>query len=37
MIDGRPTAYLCRRFVCQMPVTEATELEGQLGRPSSAG
>jgi uncharacterized protein YyaL (SSP411 family) len=37
MIDGRPTAYLCRRFVCQLPVTEATELEGQLGRPSSAG
>jgi uncharacterized protein YyaL (SSP411 family) len=32
MIDGRPTAYLCRRFVCQMPVTDATALERQLGR-----
>jgi uncharacterized protein YyaL (SSP411 family) len=30
MIDGRPSAYLCRGFVCDRPVTSATELAGQL-------
>jgi uncharacterized protein YyaL (SSP411 family) len=34
MIDDRPTAYLCRRFVCQMPVTDATALGRQLGHGS---
>ncbi|TAK25438.1 MAG: thioredoxin domain-containing protein [Chloroflexota bacterium] len=29
-IDARPTAYLCRRFVCQPPTTEARELARQL-------
>lgn len=28
--DGRATAYLCRRFVCQQPVTEAADLAQQL-------
>jgi uncharacterized protein YyaL (SSP411 family) len=29
-IDGRPTAYLCRSYVCQTPVTEPERLEQQL-------
>jgi uncharacterized protein YyaL (SSP411 family) len=28
--DGQPTAYLCERFVCQAPTTEAEELRRQL-------
>jgi uncharacterized protein YyaL (SSP411 family) len=28
--DGRPTAYLCENFVCQLPVTTAGELAGLL-------
>ena len=35
MIDGRPTAYVCRHFVCNLPVTSAEELRGQLAEPSS--
>jgi hypothetical protein len=31
-IDGRPTAYLCRRYVCQAPTTDPGELAGQLER-----
>jgi uncharacterized protein YyaL (SSP411 family) len=30
MIDGRPTAYLCRGFACRQPVTSAGELRLQL-------
>jgi len=30
MIDGRPTAYLCQGFTCQLPVTEPGDLERQL-------
>ncbi|MGH2626429.1 MAG: hypothetical protein ACRDHY_07255, partial [Anaerolineales bacterium] len=30
MIDGQPTAYLCRQFSCQLPVTEPGDLERQL-------
>ena len=29
-IDGKPTAYVCRNFVCEMPVTEPRS----LGRPA---
>ena len=30
MIDGKPTAYVCKNFVCSRPVTEASELKEQL-------
>jgi hypothetical protein len=30
MVNGRATAYLCRRFVCKAPVTEPEELEQLL-------
>ena len=29
-IDDRATAYVCRQFVCQLPVTNAADLEMQL-------
>ena len=29
-VDGKPTAYVCRRFVCQTPVTEPQALARQL-------
>ncbi len=29
-VDGRPTAFVCRRFTCQLPVTSAEELRRQL-------
>ncbi|MET7748853.1 thioredoxin domain-containing protein [Micromonospora sp. NPDC005367] len=32
LVDGRPTAYACRGFVCERPVTEVDDLVGQLGR-----
>ena len=35
-LDGRPTAYVCRDFVCQLPVTTAGQLIDQLGAAPSA-
>jgi len=29
-MGGRPTAYMCRRYVCQMPVTSAADLARQI-------
>lgn len=29
--DGRPTAYVCRGFVCELPVTDADALRRSLG------
>jgi uncharacterized protein YyaL (SSP411 family) len=30
MVDGRPTGYVCRGFVCDRPVTTAADLAAQL-------
>jgi hypothetical protein len=30
-LDGRPTAYVCRGFVCDLPVTDAAGLRDRLG------
>jgi uncharacterized protein YyaL (SSP411 family) len=35
-IDGRPAAYVCRDFVCLVPVTTASHLLEQLGTSPSA-
>jgi uncharacterized protein YyaL (SSP411 family) len=31
LLDGRPTAYVCRSFVCQAPVTAPEALAAQVG------
>ena len=31
MLDGRPTAYVCRGFVCDRPVTDPDQLAELLG------
>ncbi|CAM3572278.1 thioredoxin domain-containing protein [Isoptericola cucumis] len=31
LVDGRPAAYVCRGFVCDLPVTSTPALLGQLG------
>ena len=31
--DGRPTAYVCRGFVCRLPVTDAEALSAELRHP----
>jgi uncharacterized protein YyaL (SSP411 family) len=33
LLDGLPTGYVCRGFVCDRPVTSAADLAAQLGRP----
>jgi uncharacterized protein YyaL (SSP411 family) len=33
-VDQRPTAYLCRGYECELPVTDAAALEAQLGQPA---
>ena len=30
MSDGKPTAYVCQNYVCQLPVTESDALANQL-------
>ena len=30
MIDGKPTAYVCRNYVCELPVTDVEALAAQL-------
>ncbi|MFC3575941.1 thioredoxin domain-containing protein [Streptomyces yaanensis] len=32
LVDGRPAAYVCRRFVCDRPVTDVAGLEAALAR-----
>jgi hypothetical protein len=32
MIDGRPTAYLCRNFACRLPVTDPAPLAAEFER-----
>jgi hypothetical protein len=31
MVDGKPTAYVCQNYVCQLPVTDPRILREQLG------
>jgi uncharacterized protein YyaL (SSP411 family) len=32
LVDGKPTAYVCENYACQMPVTEAAALAAQLDK-----
>ncbi len=32
LLDGKPTAYVCQRFVCQRPVNQPEQLIDQLGQ-----
>ena len=35
MIDGRPTAYVCRDFACRLPVTDPDALRAELAERSA--
>jgi uncharacterized protein YyaL (SSP411 family) len=35
-VDGRPTAYVCRSFVCRLPATDPETLRHQLEEPANA-
>ena len=37
MIDGAPTAYVCRAFACRRPTTDPAELGRQLAEGIEAG
>jgi uncharacterized protein YyaL (SSP411 family) len=37
MVDGAPTAYVCRHFVCDAPTTDAQELARKLGGVTGGG
>jgi len=36
-LDGRPTAYVCRGFACELPVTDAAALAAQLQSGAASG
>jgi uncharacterized protein YyaL (SSP411 family) len=33
LVDGKPAAYVCENFTCQLPVTDAAQLTGELTPP----
>jgi uncharacterized protein len=37
LLGGRPTAYVCRHFVCKLPVTSLAALTDQLIGPTATG
>ncbi|MEP6857865.1 MAG: hypothetical protein ABI994_05725, partial [Gemmatimonadales bacterium] len=36
LVDGKPTAYVCRNYTCDKPVTEPDALSDQLNKHASA-